>query len=332
MKPKITIRNETDADVLPITEVTVAAFETLEISDHTEQYIIMALRAAKALSVSLVAEVEGRVVGHIAFSPVTISGGTRNWYGLGPVSVQPAYQRQGIGTALIREGLARLKDLHAQGCCLVGHPEYYRKFGFSNAPGLVLAGVPPEYFFALAFDGPVPRGTVEFHEGFKADGRQLRKDGGAEATASPPTGTLQQAHHRRNAPSAITQGRHAMAHNPVIWFEIYVQDMERAKRFYEAVFAVTLERLGMEGMEMWSFPMEMDRVGAGGALVKMEGVPSGGNSTVVYFTCEDCAVEEGLVEQEGGRVQQKKMAIGEYGFISLVYDPEGNMIGLHSMK
>lgn len=172
MNPKIVIRSETDADVRAITEVTVAAFNTLEISNHTEQFIIEALRAAKALVVSLVAEVDGRVIGHIAFSPVTISDGTRNWYGLGPVSVLPAYQRQGIGEALIREGLSRLKDMDAQGCCLVGHPDYYRKFGFKNMSGLVHVGVPQEVFFALSFNGHTPQGTVAFHEGFTADGQQ----------------------------------------------------------------------------------------------------------------------------------------------------------------
>lgn len=172
MNPKLIIRSETDADVSAITEVTVAAFKTLEIGNHTEQFIIKALRAAKALTVSLVAEVDGRVVGHIAFSPVTISDGTRNWYGLGPVSVLPAYQRQGIGKALIREGLSRLKDLKARGCCLVGHPDYYRKFGFKNISGLVLDNVPQEVFFALSFNGHTPQGTVTFHEAFKADDRQ----------------------------------------------------------------------------------------------------------------------------------------------------------------
>ena len=172
MNPKIVIRSERDADVSAITEVTVAAFKTLEISNHTEQFIIEALRVAKALKVSLVAEVDGRVIGHIAFSPVTISDGTQNWYGLGPVSVLPEYQRQGIGKALIREGLSRLKDVSAQGCCLVGHPDYYRKFGFKNVSGLVVMGVPQEVFFALAFSGHTPQGTVTFHEGFKADGHQ----------------------------------------------------------------------------------------------------------------------------------------------------------------
>jgi putative acetyltransferase len=168
---KIIIRSETDSDVSAITEVTVAAFKTLEISHHTEQFIIAALRSAKALTISLVAEVDGRVIGHIAFSPATISDGTRDWYGLGPVSVLPAYQRRGIGKALIREGLSRLKDRDAQGCCLVGHPNYYRKFGFKNPSGLVYEGVPPEVFFALSFHGQTPQGAVAFHEAFKADGQ-----------------------------------------------------------------------------------------------------------------------------------------------------------------
>jgi putative acetyltransferase len=172
VNPNIVIRNETHDDVSTISEVTVAAFNTLAISNHTEQFIIDALRAAKALSVSLVAETDGRVIGHIAFSPVTMSDGTPNWYGLGPVSVLPELHREGIGKALINEGLSRLKGMKARGCCLVGHPEYYRKFGFRNASGLSHEGVPPEAFFALSFDGRVPQGTVAFHEGFKADGRQ----------------------------------------------------------------------------------------------------------------------------------------------------------------
>jgi putative acetyltransferase len=172
MNPKIVIRSETNADVSAITEVTVAAFKTLEISNHTEQFIIGALRAAKALTVSLVAEVDGRVIGHIAFSPMTISDGTQNWYGLGHVSVLPEYQRKGIGKALIQDGLSRLKGLNAKGCCLVGHPDYYIKFGFKNMSGLVNEGVPQEAFFALSFDGHTPHGTVAFHEGFKADGQQ----------------------------------------------------------------------------------------------------------------------------------------------------------------
>jgi len=171
MNPKIAVRNETDADASAITRVTVAAFRTLEISNHTEQFIIVALRVARALTVSLVAELDGRVIGHIAFSPLIISDGTQNWYGLGPVSVLQEYQRQGIGKALIREGMSRLKDMNAQGCCLVGHPDYYRKFGFTNMPGLGHEGVPQEVFFALSFGGHTPQGTVAFHDGFKADGR-----------------------------------------------------------------------------------------------------------------------------------------------------------------
>lgn len=122
--------------------------------------------------------------------------------------------------------------------------------------------------------------------------------------------------------------------NPVGWFEIYVQDMARARKFYESVFQVKLEKLGPAGLEMWAFPMEQDVWGAAGALVKMEGFPSGGtsNSVLVYFSCEDCAVEESRIPGAGGAIQRNKMSIGEYGFISLVFDSEGNMIGLHSMK
>jgi putative acetyltransferase len=172
MTPKIVIRRETEADVDAIRDVTVSAFKTLAISNHTEQFVIAALRAAKFLTVSLVAEIDGRIAGHIAFSPVIISDGTRNWYGLGPLSVVPEYQRQGLGKALIEEGLSRLRSLNAEGVCLVGHPEYYKKFGFKNVPGLVHEGVPQEVFLALSFDGHIPQGTVTFHEAFKADGQQ----------------------------------------------------------------------------------------------------------------------------------------------------------------
>lgn len=167
------IRSETSADLSAITQLTIEAFGTLEISTHTEQFIIRALRAAHALTISLVAEVDGRVVGHIAFSPVTMSGGTQGWYGLGPVSVLPEYQRRGIGRALIQEGLSRLKALNAQGCCLVGHPGYYKRFGFRNVEGLIYEGAPPEVFFVLPFTSHIPQGTVEFHEGFQADGENI---------------------------------------------------------------------------------------------------------------------------------------------------------------
>lgn len=170
MRRDVIIRDETAADADAITEVTIAAFRTLAVSDQTEQFVVEALRAAGALTVSLVADQGGRVIGHIAFSPITISDGAEHWYGLGPVSVLPEYQGQGIGKALIREGLQRLSDRQARGCCLVGHPDYYRQFGFTNPSGLAMEGVPPEVFFALPFDGPAPRGTVVFHEGFKAVG------------------------------------------------------------------------------------------------------------------------------------------------------------------
>jgi predicted enzyme related to lactoylglutathione lyase len=123
-----------------------------------------------------------------------------------------------------------------------------------------------------------------------------------------------------------------MQANPVGWFEIYVQDMARAQKFYESVFEVKLEKLPAPDIELLAFPMAMDRTGAAGALVRMEGVPSGGNSVLVYFSCEDCAVEASRVTQAGGRIQKEKMSIGEYGFIALAIDTEGNMIGLHSRR
>lgn len=168
MNENITIRDEAPGDEIAITDVTVAAFKTLEISNQTEHYIVAALRKAGALTISLVAEQDGKVVGHIAFSPVTLSDGTEGWYGLGPVSVLPELHRQGIGSALIEEGLSRLKAIDARGCCLVGHPEYYKRFGFVNPSGFSHEGVPPEAFHVLAFDGHVPQGTVEFHEAFGA--------------------------------------------------------------------------------------------------------------------------------------------------------------------
>ena len=123
-----------------------------------------------------------------------------------------------------------------------------------------------------------------------------------------------------------------MRKSPAVWFEIYVQDMNRAKKFYESVLQGKLEKLNSPGIEMWAFPMEMNASGAGGALVKMPGVPSGGNSTLVYFGCDDCAVEEGRVKKSGGSIHKPKFPIGQYGFITLAVDTEGNMFGLHSMK
>jgi putative acetyltransferase len=169
----IVIRDETKTDIAAISAVTIAAFETLEISNHTEQFIIAALRSANALTISLVAEADGFVVGHIAFSPVTIADGATGWYGLGPVSVLPEHQREGIGKALIRAGLSRLQNLNAKGCCLVGHPDYYGRFGFEHVVGLFHEGVPQEAFFVLSFDGQMPQGEVRFHEGFQADGQHV---------------------------------------------------------------------------------------------------------------------------------------------------------------
>jgi putative acetyltransferase len=164
----ILIRNETKADIAAISAVTEAAFRTCPYSRQTEQFIVHALRKAVAMTVSLVAEVDGKVTGHVAFSPVKISDGSSGWYGLGPVSVLPELQRQGIGKALINRGLSLLKESGAGGCMLVGDPDYYKRFGFKNFPELIHEGIPQQYFVVLPFGKTVPRGAVTFHEAFHA--------------------------------------------------------------------------------------------------------------------------------------------------------------------
>jgi len=162
------IRKERPWDVERISEVTRAAFENHPFSQQTEEFIIHALRAADVLTISLVAEVAGKVAGHIAFSPVTISDGTAGWYGLGPVSVLPERQKQGIGKSLVLEGLSLLKAVGAKGCALVGDPKYYERFGFRNITGLIHEGIPQEVFLVLPFEEKAAQGTVVFHEGFRA--------------------------------------------------------------------------------------------------------------------------------------------------------------------
>jgi putative acetyltransferase len=161
------IRPETSQDYEAITQVTLAAF-TGKFSDHpTEHLIVMGLREAGALSLSLVAEIDGRIVGHVAFSKVTINGEDHDWYGLGPISVQPDLQKQGIGSRLIQAGLARIREMSAQGCVLEGDPNYYHRFGFKSYPHLIYESAPaPQYFMALPFYDEVPGGKVEYHPAF----------------------------------------------------------------------------------------------------------------------------------------------------------------------
>ena len=122
--------------------------------------------------------------------------------------------------------------------------------------------------------------------------------------------------------------------NAVGWFEIYVSDLKRARQFYESVFQTKLEKLGGDSpdLEMWMFPGNPELGGCNGTLCKMKGFQPGNGGTLIYFSCVDCGVEEKRVKEFGGKIVKPKMSIGEYGFISLVNDSEGNMIGLHSMK
>ncbi len=161
------IRHEKPSDIDAISEVTKMAFKDHLDSQQIEHLIIRDLRAADALTISLVTEIDGQVVGHIAFSPVTISDGTTNWYGLGPVSVLPDFQGYKIGTTMITNGLDLLKSISGKGCALIGLPTYYCRFGFINYPQLIHEGVPQQVFVAKSLLGQVPNGTVEFHQAFK---------------------------------------------------------------------------------------------------------------------------------------------------------------------
>ncbi len=160
------LRLEREDDIDAIRTLTETAFRTAPHADGTEHLIIDRLRAAGALTLSLVAEVDGRIIGHVAFSPVTLSDGSADWYGLGPISVDPAHQGEGIGGKLIQDGLERLKVLGATGCVLLGDPAYYSRFGFESGSKLTLDGVPPEYFMHVAFSPVYGGGTVTYHPGF----------------------------------------------------------------------------------------------------------------------------------------------------------------------
>ena len=171
MQPTLTsglvIRDEADADYGAITDVTVAAFRTLEISQHTEQFIVLALRKAGALSVSLVAERNGRVVGHIAFSRVRIDGGDIGWFGLAPLALLPEWQKRGIGAALVNAGLEDLQRFDAAGCVVLGDPNYYSRFGFAHDPALTFPGAQlANYFQRLVLRGEAPRGEVSYPAAF----------------------------------------------------------------------------------------------------------------------------------------------------------------------
>lgn len=162
----IQIRSERPEDVETIHALTLAAFKDMAYSSQTEAKIVDSLRAAGALTLSLVAIQNQTLVGHVAFSPVTINPIEGDWYGLGPVSVWPEHQRQGIGQALIGEGLQRLKALPTAGCVVLGDPNYYGRFGFEHDPDLRYPSVPSRYFQRLTFRGPSPKGEVHYHPSF----------------------------------------------------------------------------------------------------------------------------------------------------------------------
>lgn len=166
----IQISNESTDDALQIHEVTARAFLNAPHADHTEQFIVDALRRHGALTISQIAKVGGEIIGHVAISPVTLSSGANGWFGLGPISVLPEYQRHGVGSKLMKSSLAALEAMGASGCVLLGDPDYYGRFGFKAVEGLVYPGVPAEYFQALSFSGEFPQGEVSYQEAFSAQG------------------------------------------------------------------------------------------------------------------------------------------------------------------
>lgn len=162
------IRPEKQADIAAIAIVTRAAFDKTPNQGVDEERIVSELRKTGQLSISLVAEQGNDVIGHVAVSPVSISDGTANWYGLGPISVSPICQRQGVGSALMKEALRLLQEQGASGCVVLGDPAYYSRFGFRPETGLTLPGVPAKYFQAISFEGRIPKGKVTYHQSFGA--------------------------------------------------------------------------------------------------------------------------------------------------------------------
>lgn len=165
-KAKLTIRTEKEEDKHSIHKLISSAFKNHPHSSQKEHLLVSGLRDDGALAVSLLAETDGKIVGHIAFSEVMVNNERMFWYGLAPVSVIPQYQNQGIGSKLIIEGLETVRKLGAKGCVLLGEPGYYERFGFRRYKKLILKNVPPEYFLVLAFQSEIPEGIVSYHELF----------------------------------------------------------------------------------------------------------------------------------------------------------------------
>lgn len=162
----LTFRLEQPDDRRPIHKLTEAAFEDMPFSDGDEPDLVDKLRSAGDLTISMVAEAGQGIVAHIAFSPVTISDGAADWYGLGPVSVWPEFQRKGVGSALINRAITEMRSLGAKGIVLLGNPDYYSRFGFKSDSNLRYPGPPAEYFQYLVLDGPTPQGVVRYAPAF----------------------------------------------------------------------------------------------------------------------------------------------------------------------
>jgi len=170
MTSEIVIRPERAADSSAVGELITSAFLGMPYADGDEAGLVEALRAQNALTVSLVAELDGKILGQVAFSPARPAAGTADWYALGPVSVLPTHQRTGIGSLLVREGLKAITELGAKGCILTGNPAYYVRFGFELAPAAAPPGEPAQFFMVKLIDGGLPDGPIHFHEAFHSAG------------------------------------------------------------------------------------------------------------------------------------------------------------------
>jgi len=163
----VVIRAERASDIEPIRRVVTAAFAGMAQSNQKESLLVDRLRDCGALRVSLVADIKGQVVGHVAFSPVTVDGQLCDWFGLAPLAVLPIYQRRGIGSRLGNRGLAALRTIGAKGCVVLGEPDYYRRFGFAARDELILENVPAQFFLAQSFTGEYPSGNIHYHRAFE---------------------------------------------------------------------------------------------------------------------------------------------------------------------
>ena len=221
----IAIRDQTEGDFAAVHALVIAAFKAMPYACGREQFLMDALWRTGAATVALVAEDAGGIIGQVAFSKVKVGGADVGWHGCGPLSVDPARHKQGLGGALMRAGLERLRALDSRGCVLVGDPAYYRRFGFANPDAMRFPGVPPEVFMALAFGGETPKRRRDVRQSVCGDGIAARyrrapfpprfarspfpaPSAGKDETAASRAPVISASHAVRRTSSPAKRGRH----------------------------------------------------------------------------------------------------------------------------